>query len=404
MEPDVPYVPHMFVQRIDALPEEVLESVLATLAPQTEDRPGFWQSLGWGKNANSGAVNQQLSKAELRSLLQRHRREELAADADTADYSSEPYDSIPRQVQLQWRVYARLYPEEVAESEKLASMLQQSGQGAAPPGTGQGRWPGNGGGGSGGLSTLFGFLPSVTALQQTVRGLVPAAQTPAAAALPRDAAGPAPAAPALAAPAAGTRLGAGAPATARTTELRRRPDPLVQKLSRSLEQWYELHREQTRPLRRGRRARLLVVRGVDLPAEWRDSMRLAAAPAAGAATAGDSAGGRLGLWQLCGGGLLRAWAAAGGAAAGAVGLRRRPRVWEVGGTAAGLDGCGRTQRAQRLQEQQRQGEGSGSQALRPRREANLADGGRGGLVAAQAAAREMSFVLRRTMLIPPEWL
>lgn len=112
-----PTVPHLFVQRLDALPEPTMEQLLLAMdrlgskpQPQQQQQRG-WLSALFGGGGSSGAAagggdtfggaSQQpggASRPEVRRLLQQWRQQELAADADTADYSSEPYDSIPRQV------------------------------------------------------------------------------------------------------------------------------------------------------------------------------------------------------------------------------------------------------------------------------------------------------------------
>ncbi|GLI67854.1 hypothetical protein VaNZ11_012145 [Volvox africanus] len=407
MERDVPCVPHMFVQRVDALPEEILEGVLGALEPRLEERraPHWFQNFGLGTDAKPPGGHESRSKADLRNLLQRHRRKELAADADSADFSSEPYDSIPRQMQLQWRVYARLYPDEVAESEKLACMIKSLRPDSWPTDDKQ-----QSSGADGGASTLFGALPSVTSLQRTLRNLMHRAQGPAEAVSTAASATDADVsvmvataprrAPAVAAsvgfasssssscrPAFGSSL----TNTCACRELWQRHDPILHKLNQSLDYWYELHREQCRPLPQGRKARLLVVRGVDLPAEWKGSIRPGASAAVGHAKVG-------GGWP---GGLIRCCAAVARAGAGALGLRRRPRLWDVVG-AAGLET--KEMHSRQQQEDARQQEQAGSLKSRPRWGASVKSTGDWGLVAAQAAAGRMNFALRKTTLIPPDWL
>ncbi|GIL57712.1 hypothetical protein Vafri_12873 [Volvox africanus] len=305
-------------------------------------------------------------------------------------------------MQLQWRVYARLYPDEVAESEKLASMIKSLRPDSWPTDDNQ-----HSGGAGGGASTLFGALPSVTSLQQTLRNLMHRAQEPveavstAASAIDADVSVPVATAPRRAAVVAASAGGASSsssdssrPAfgssltnTGAGGELWQRHDPILHKLNRSLDYWYELHRDQCRPLPRGRRARLLVVRGVDLPAEWKGSIRPAVAAAVGHAEV------RGGLP----GGLIRCCAVVARAAAGVLGLRRRPQLWDVVG-AAGPNGIHPRQQQEDGQEQ------AGSLKSRPRWGASVKGASDWGLVGAQAAAGGMNFALRKTTLIPPDWL
>ncbi|GFR50157.1 hypothetical protein Agub_g12320, partial [Astrephomene gubernaculifera] len=120
---ELPDVPHLFAQRIDALPEPVMNDVLSAMDESPGQSHGWNPFLGPGRSHNGVGTKAARNRtdSELRKLLQRRRRDELPADADTADYSSEPYDSIPRQVQLQWRVFAKLYPE--AARDRIATLF-----------------------------------------------------------------------------------------------------------------------------------------------------------------------------------------------------------------------------------------------------------------------------------------
>lgn len=110
----LPVVPHLRMQRVDALPDAVQERVLERLLELEEEQQASSKPswLPWG----GGRKQQQLPPATgsdssafpaRRQLLQQRRRQELPSDAETPDLSSEPYDSIPRQLELQWRTYAR---------------------------------------------------------------------------------------------------------------------------------------------------------------------------------------------------------------------------------------------------------------------------------------------------------
>lgn len=124
MESDLPCVPHLFVQRIDALPDDVLDGVLTALAQQAKEpsAPSWLQKLGWFSDHALSRADEQQSKAELRDLLRKHRRDELPADADTADLSSEPYDSIPRQVR-NWPELMSPTWQESAKSDRCRAAL-----------------------------------------------------------------------------------------------------------------------------------------------------------------------------------------------------------------------------------------------------------------------------------------
>ncbi len=110
----LPSVPHLRMQRVDALPDAVQERVLERLLELEEEQQASSKPswLPWG----GGRKQQQLPPATgsdgnafaaRRQLLQQRRRQELPSDAETPDLSSEPYDSISRQLELQWRTYAR---------------------------------------------------------------------------------------------------------------------------------------------------------------------------------------------------------------------------------------------------------------------------------------------------------
>ncbi|KAG2454651.1 hypothetical protein HYH02_000491 [Chlamydomonas schloesseri] len=429
LEPSLPTptVPHLFVQRLDALPEPTMEQLLLAMdrlasktaqAQQPQQQRGWLASLfggGGGDGGSGGAASGGdpagggggSSRSEVRRLLRQWRQQELAADADTADFSSDPYDTIPRQVELQWRTYAKLYPEDAAARARAAALLPQPGPSSAAAGS-------SGGGAS---AAIGGWLPSAAQLQHTLSAITAAPAAAAARPVPGGGGGPAAAGAAagsISSSAAAAAAAVAPPSPARewvARHARQQPvvpfsrdltDPDFLRLLVSLEAWYGQHLEALAPLRRGRRGRLLAVRGVPLPADWR--LQRAAGGRAGG-RAGGGGGGGAGGGGGCGGwpgaGLLR-WCA------GAVGLRTRPRVWEV--LAAG-QGEEERQEAQERRQQPggplaatgaagRSGPGAGAlgvgaaaAGLRPR-----------GLQAAQEAAAAGQFALRRVTLVPADWL
>ncbi|KAG2483667.1 hypothetical protein HYH03_017470 [Edaphochlamys debaryana] len=353
----LPDVPHLFAQRLDALPEPIIEAYLESvtaLEPKQQGASWLPSWLGGGGGApkegrgGGGALRRPLSRGELQAELQRRRREGLPEDADSVDLSSEPYDTIPRQVQLQYRTYARLYPDEAAARARLTSMLAAGpgGPTAGPAGARAG--PAASSAAVEGTARILGGLPSAGELQQSLLGLTLKAAAPGAEA--------GASAGARVAPAGYGQLAVGA--SGRRWALAARPDwadPVFRQLSRSLDRWYGMNDEAARPLRSGWRAQLQALYGAEMPPGWVERMRPAAAGGAGR-------------------GALR-W------------VSGRPRVWVLAAEEEELEvGAGAEA-------------GAGKVQLRPAE----AVGGRG-LVAAQAAAKQRAFVLRSTQLVPPEWL
>ncbi|KAG2436461.1 hypothetical protein HXX76_006764 [Chlamydomonas incerta] len=337
---------------------------------------------GGGDLLSSGALQQGgASGSQVRRLLQQWRQQELAADADTADFSSEPYDSIPRQVELQWRTYAKLYPEDAAACARAAALLQRSGPGAAAAAAA-----------AAGRGSAGGWLPSAVELQRTLQTIT--AASPAGSASGGGGA-------ASAASAASPAAAASSPAREWVARhARQQPavpfgrdlaDPHFLRLLVSLESWYGAHAERLAPLRRGRRARLLALRGVPLPPAWqlgpgRGGKGRGAGEGGGRGGAGGGGG-----WP--GAGLLR-WCA------GAVGLRTRPRVWEV--TVAEREEQEEQERPLKAVAAQQQ---PGGLLGAPVAAARSGAGTRPrGLQAAQGAARAGQFALRRVTLVPADWL
>ncbi|KXZ42866.1 hypothetical protein GPECTOR_114g317 [Gonium pectorale] len=322
--PDLPHVPHLFAQRIDALPAPVMEQVLVSLdrldraqsaSASTAGRSGQWWSwLPFPSDARDGAGSgggQQHppSSSQVKELLRQRRSAELAADADSADMSDEPYDSIPRQVQLQWRAYTRMHPEHAATRSKLATLLTplDGGNGGGGSGGGGGR-----GGGqatlqavprAGSAGALFGVLPSASQLQRSLQRLIeaapPSAGTGAAGnagnALSADAATAAAAAlragGAAAEPLAAPARPAGAAGPGGAAQAAFRRDPEFRALSASLDRYQLMHWERLRPLAGASGAALVTGRRARMPAEWRRGMRPAVEPAAAARERRGGAGG-----------------------------------------------------------------------------------------------------------------
>lgn len=272
-------VPHMFVQRQDALPSDIRTALLGESGRQ----------------------------------MRGPRPSEIPEDSETMDYSEQPYDSIQRQLELQWRVYAKLEPQAARDQlRQLQQGFRQSsvnehatGPVPATPASSRSSQPTGAD-----LSALISsWLPSAQQLQQGLalrlqpeagatasteegpasRGLAPspssstgtagssgggggsAASSPPGGQAAGRAAEAGSSSGRSPGPDAAAAYGGDAPlglARWQWSPLELLPDPNRASMEQTVASLERMHRQQLRPLRRGRRARLLAAYGPQLPPGW----------------------------------------------------------------------------------------------------------------------------------------